>query len=156
MEGKKYKYTGAQSLIELHKKHLQSFYKTWRIAKEKSLTLPQTKDADYKSLDHLLLHVLRSSGRYITWICAQLELPDPGIAVPPPVNKIEDEARSYLNHVIAKWEDQLADVKEEKFIEITFKSNWGVQYCIDAMLEHAVMHPIRHQHQLLKLLKEQS
>jgi hypothetical protein len=33
-----------------------------------------------------------------------------------------------------------------------FPSRWNVHYCIDAMLEHAVMHPIRHTFQLQELL----
>lgn len=155
MAVEKYQYTGAKVLIQLHKKHLKLFYKTWLIAKSKSITLPKTSDPEYKSLDRLLFHVLRSAGRYMIWICAKLELPDPGITAPPPVNKIEKEAEKYMNHVLAKWENQLADVKEELFNELTYLSNWGVHYCIDAMLEHAVMHPIRHQHQLAKLNKEQ-
>ena len=31
-------------------------------------------------------------------------------------------------------------------------SRWKVTYCIDGMLEHAVMHPIRHRVQLEALL----
>jgi len=155
MSEKKYQYTGAKALIDLQKKHLKKFYRTWLLAKENKIKLPKTTDEDYKSLDTLLRHVLRASGRYITWICAKLELPDPGINAPPALNKIAGVAEEYMNDTLAKWEGQLADVKEELFHEQTFVSNWGVNYCIDAMLEHAVMHPIRHENQLKKLMKEQ-
>ncbi len=155
MKEVQYKYTGARSLIELQKKHLRQFYKVWLTAKKNKIKLPKTSDEDYKSLETLLFHVLRASGRYITWICAKLELPDPGIEAPPEVAKINKEAEKYINHVLSKWNGQLADIPEEKFHEPTYKSNWGVNYCIDAMLEHAVMHPIRHENQLKKLIRQQ-
>ena len=41
----------------------------------------------------------------------------------------------------------MADVPGKRFNE-TYASAWGVDYCIDAMLEHAVMHPLRHTAQL--------
>ena len=34
-------------------------------------------------------------------------------------------------------------------------TRWGSPYSINAMLEHAVMHPIRHRFQLENLLREQ-
>ena len=42
----------------------------------------------------------------------------------------------------------------ELFMDKTYTSRWKVEYCIDAMLEHAVMHPIRHEFQLSNLLKK--
>ena len=47
------------------------------------------------------------------------------------------------------------NVEPELFEDKVYTSNWGVNYCIDAMLEHAVMHPIRHEFQLKNLIAEQ-
>jgi hypothetical protein len=46
---------------------------------------------------------------------------------------------------------QLISIEESKFFDAVYKSNWGTDYCIEAMLEHAVMHPIRHEFQLKEL-----
>lgn len=35
-----------------------------------------------------------------------------------------------------------------------YPSRWKTLYCVDAMLEHAVMHPIRHAFQLEELMGE--
>jgi hypothetical protein len=40
----------------------------------------------------------------------------------------------------------------EEFSKPVYSSRWGVNYCVDAMLEHAVMHPERHRFQLLELM----
>jgi len=41
---------------------------------------------------------------------------------------------------------------EERADLPAYPSRWGTPYSIDAMLEHAVMHPIRHAYQLEKLM----
>jgi hypothetical protein len=86
------------------------------------------------------------------WMCEKLCLPDPGIHVVPELERIDSDANEYLTHLFEKWRVPLVDIDEEKFYAPTFLSNWGVAYCIDAMLEHAVMHPIRHEFQLTHLM----
>jgi uncharacterized damage-inducible protein DinB len=147
-----YKYRGAGAMIILQEQHLKSFLDTWRRAKENNIQLPETDDKDYESLETLLVHVLRASRGYINWICDQLNLPDPKIDLTPKKDEIELKAKSYLQHLIERWRVPLVDVPEELFMDKTYTSRWKVDYCIDAMLEHAVMHPIRHEFQLSNLL----
>ncbi|MCB0747476.1 MAG: hypothetical protein KDC90_08430 [Ignavibacteriae bacterium] len=151
-----FKYNGARSLVLLHEKHLKSFLLIWSEAYDKNIALPKTEDPDYESLITLLRHVLRSAGNYMNWICDKLELPSPKINAVPNLDIIKNEADNYLNHIWERWRLPLCEVEEEKFISQTFTSNWGIEYCIDAMLEHAVMHPIRHEFQLRNLIKENS
>ncbi len=149
---KPYKYAGAYSLILLHEKHLKIFFKTWTEAKKLMLKLPETTDEDYESLETLLRHVLGSARGYMVWMCVKLEMPNPKIDDPPSLDKIERQASNYIDHLIEKWKNPLADVEESRFSDKVYNSNWGVPYCIDAMLEHAVMHPIRHTFQLERLM----
>jgi uncharacterized damage-inducible protein DinB len=150
-----YKYKGARAMIILQEQHLRSFLDTWKKAKENKIQLPRTEDKDYESLETLLVHILRASRGYIRWICDQLNLPDPGIEPTPKKGEIEQEADSYLEHLIERWRVPLKDVPEDLFMDKTYTSRWKVDYCIDAMLEHAVMHPIRHEFQLSNLIKAQ-
>ncbi|MBU1095485.1 MAG: hypothetical protein CVV25_14200 [Ignavibacteriae bacterium HGW-Ignavibacteriae-4] len=150
---KEYRYNGARSLILLHKNHLNSFLKTWREAKSFNIALPETEDSDYKSLETLLIHVLRSARGYMIWMCDKLNLADPEINTVPEIHNIDSEADEYLKHLLAKWALPLTEIEESRFNNPTYTSNWGVEYCIDAMLEHAVMHPIRHEFQLRNLMR---
>lgn len=151
----RYKYNGARALIILHEKHLRSCIEIWKEAKRLNIKLPETDDKNYKSLETLLWHILRAARNYMIWICEKLNLPDPGIEVQPDTENIESKADKYVNHLVEKWQLPLVDIPEEKFHSPTFTSHWGVHYCIDAMLEHAVMHPIRHEFQLRNLINEQ-
>lgn len=150
-----FKYNGARTLIILHEKNIHSFFSTWIKAKKLNITLPITDDKDYESLETLLRHVLRSSGGYITWICDKLNLPDPLITKPPALNFIESAGSEYINYLLDKWRTPLTKIEEEDFHSPSYRSNWGADYCIEGMLEHAVMHPLRHEFQLEQLIKDQ-
>lgn len=149
-----YKYNGAKALVALHEVHLRSFYKTWLQAKQVGLKLPVTDDPYYKSLDTLLYHLLRSARGYMLWMCKQLNLPDPKIDEAPLPEIVVNKAESYIDYLMDKWKYPLKDVPSELFEDKVYKSNWDVDYCIDAMLEHAVMHPIRHEYQLRNLIEK--
>jgi hypothetical protein len=137
---KKYKYNGARALVLLHEKHLLSCLQIWREAKKIGIILPETDDKNYESLDTLIRHILRAARNYMIWICEKLGLPDPEIEKEPEPDLIEMKANEYVPHLLEKWRLPLVEIPEEKFHSPTFTSNWGVEYCIDAMLEHAVMH----------------
>jgi hypothetical protein len=89
----------------------------------------------------------------MVWICTQLNLPDPKIDEAPLPEVVVENAESYLEYLIDRWKFPLKDVPPELFENKVYKSNWGVEYSVDAMLEHAVMHPIRHEFQLKKLIQ---
>jgi uncharacterized damage-inducible protein DinB len=148
-----HEFKGAASLIDLHYKYMKKFLVTWREAKSKNIALPETSDPYYESLDSLLFHVLNSSRGYINWICRNLKLPDPEIKAVPPVENIQLLADEYLEYLLEKWKHPLKDVPELLFDQV-FRSNWEVDYSIEAMLEHAVMHPVRHEYQLRNLIKK--
>ncbi len=143
-------------MVQLHEKHLRSFLKTWKRAKQINIKLPETDDTDYQSLETVLRHVLRAARGYMTWMCDKLKLPDPKIDPTPEAGEIESIADTYLEHLIERWKHPLSVVPAEKFEDQLYTARWGVDYCIDAMMEHAVMHPIRHEFQLKNLIEKQS
>lgn len=151
-----FSYRGARAMILLQDDELRHFIKTWRLAKASGVKLPGGDDPDYASYDALLRHILRAARGYLTWICEQLGLPDPEVEPAPEIDVIDSSCDHYLAHLLARWRDPLKDVPEERFNRPEYPSRWKVLYCIDAMLEHAVMHPIRHRFQLEELLGKRS
>jgi hypothetical protein len=152
---KEYKYKAVAALSALHEKHLLSFIQTWKEAEKKKIKLPVTSDPDYNSIYTLLYHVLSSSRGYITWICSNLNLNDPEIPQVPDVENIAEDIDGYVKILIDKWNIPLMNIEESEF-SLVFKSKQGVDYSIEAMLEHAVMHPIRHEYQLQNLIKNKA
>ncbi len=152
-----YQSRAARALVLLHEKHLYGCLEVWKQAKAANIKLPETDDKNYQSLETLLKHILGASGSYLIWICEQLELPDPGIRPVSEDDTVEVEADRYLEHLLERWSLPLADVEEEKLYFPEYASNGGTHHhCIDIMLQHAVMHPIRHEFQLKELIQKQS
>jgi len=148
-----HRYHGARSMILLHEQYLRAFLDTWRRAQAAGLRLPDTSDPSYASMQSLLRHVLRAARGYMVWMCEKLELPDPAIEPTPDDADIESTAAAYIEHLVERWASPLAQVDQASFERQEYKSRWGTLYCIDAMMEHAVMHPLRHEYQLRMLLE---
>jgi uncharacterized damage-inducible protein DinB len=143
-----------RALVLLHEEHLRAFMGTWRRALAAEVKLPQTDDPSYESLATLGRHVLRAARGYMTWMCEKLQLPDPEIRETPATEEIVGAADSFLEHVLERWRVALKDVADDQLETPEYPSRWKTLYSIDAMLEHAVMHPIRHKFQLEELLKK--
>lgn len=153
MNTPEYRYRGARALVMLHEKHIRAFHQTWKEAKELGIILPATDDPDYISMQTLLVHVLRSSGGYMRWMCQKLALEDPQIHAVPDEMAVENEAENYITHLLDRWALPLSPVEEKRFFSETYRSHLGPDYSIEAMLEHAVVHPLRHQFQLEELMR---
>jgi hypothetical protein len=149
-----YRYRGARALVILHEREMRELLPVWRRAAAAGVRLPTTDDPAYASLQTLLHHVLRASRGYLTWMCERLGLPDPGLEPTPGADVVEREADRYLERLLAAWRTPLQDVEPQRFDE-EYRSRWGQTLSIDGMLEHAVMHPIRHRFQLEELLESQ-
>ena len=150
---REYKDRGVASLIQLHETHMRRFIVVWRDAQAQGIALPETEDPDYGSMEKLLFHVVRSARGYMVWMCEVLGLPDPGMAAVPSIDHIEAEIDQYLDKILEQWQEPLHDVDSSWLDRDVYRSSWGVLYCIDSMLEHAVMHPIRHTYQLENLMQ---
>jgi uncharacterized damage-inducible protein DinB len=149
-----YRTRGARALVLLHEREMREFLSVWRRAKAADVRLPPTTDPHYASLEALLSHPLRSARGYMSWLCEKLGLSDPGIDPSPEPDRVAEEADRYLEHLLARWRLPLAGVEEAKF-RTTHKTRWGEDMSPGGMLEHAVMHPIRHRFQLEELLEAQ-
>lgn len=151
-----YKSRGARALVLLHEKHLCQCLEVWRQAKAAKVKLPETDDEDYQTVETLIIHVFRSAVIYLVWTCKNLGLPDPNIKPVPEAGVIEAEAESYLEHILERWRLPLADISDEKLDATPATYAFGRLFKVDAMLEHAVMHPIRHEFQLRELMQKQA
>src|SRR5713226_870870 len=151
-----YRSRAVRAMVLLHEEHLRHFVHTWRLALVTSMRLPPSDDPAYASLGALGQHVLGAAGGYMVWMCEVLTLPDPGIRSAPDAAVMVRDADDYMEHVLDRWRSPLREVPNERLETPEYPSRWQTRYCIDAMLEHAVMHPIRHAFQLDELLTDRS
>lgn len=149
-----YRSRAVRALVLLHDEHLRHFFQAWRLAQATGVVLPSTQDPAYVSMDALGRHVFGAARGYMVWMCEVLNLPDPEIRPAPDTAALSDEAEKYMEHVLDRWRTPLQDVSDEQLETPEYRSRWKTLYSIDAMLEHAVMHPIRHTFQLQEIMRQ--
>lgn len=147
---------GARALVLLHEIHLRQCLSVWKQAKAADLKLPPADAEPYRSLDHLLQHILGAAKQYMVTMCQLLDLPDPEVDPVPELAVVAAKADIYTEHLLERWRLPLATVPDERLEPPPELYIPGMPYWIDAMLEHAVMHPIRHEFQLKELLRQQA
>ncbi|MBD3161040.1 MAG: hypothetical protein GF346_02615 [Candidatus Eisenbacteria bacterium] len=145
---------GARALVRLHEIEMRKLWEVWREARRRGIALPATDDTDYADLDTLMRHPLRAARGYLTWFCEKTERPDPGIPPAPEAAEIDARGEEYLETVLAAWRRVLAGTSDAEMDSRTpHLSRWKAPYILESMLEHAVVHPMRHRIQLEELME---
>ncbi len=145
---------GARALVLLHEGELRRFHATWCKAKVARVPLPSTEDPAYQSMDALLHHVLRCASGYYVGLVRMLEIE---AAAPPELGvlgavDLAAAAPAFMELLLVVYREAFRTASEDDFYNKTGDAPWGVNYCVDAFFEHAVMHPMRHSLQLDLLL----
>lgn len=141
---------GVRALVLLHERELRACLATWRRAVAWGVTLPGTGDHD-ASPQAAFRHVLSACGGYLRWLAEHLDLGDPGLESVPDLADIETRADGYVEHLLGRWRAMLRDVPRERLREV-YPTRWGVDLVVEAKLEHAIVHPMRHSLQLEALM----
>jgi hypothetical protein len=145
-----------RSLVELHEVELNRFYDTWQVFRGAGVPLPETADPNYASPNHLGGHVLRAARNYLTWIGDCVKRPVTDVDLDNEPVSVAAKGRPFLDEVLSAWRRHLAALEDAELAPATFKSRWGEDYNIEQMLEHAVVHPMRHRLQLERLMAERT
>ncbi|MFG1690730.1 hypothetical protein ACGF5M_01020 [Gemmatimonadota bacterium] len=148
----RWQYRGARAIVILHERELRHFLDTWKAAKARNLALSETKYKPEMTLEDILVHVLHWARDYVVWSCEKLQLPDPGIAPIPAVGDVASEVDSYVDHLLKTWREPFRALPEDVFWESHHRTPWGKNLQVETLLEHAVVHPMRHRLQFEELM----
>jgi len=149
-----FKSNAVRSCVELHEVEIERFFEVWQAFRASGILLPATSDPNYASADHLGGHVLRAARNYLTWIGDCVERPVADVDLDNEQVSVAAKGRAFLDEVLAAWRRHLALLEDRELSPATFKSRWGEDYNVEQMLEHAVVHPMRHRLQLERLMRD--
>jgi hypothetical protein len=144
-----------RSLSDLHESELRSFVSTWRRFVASGKPMPDAHgDADYESAERLVAHVQGSARSYLLWIWEVLEQPIEGLPLIRDANVIVPRLDAFMEETLEGWRQHLAPLGNEQLSPKQYVSRWGEPHTIEQMLEHAVVHPMRHRIQLERIIAE--
>jgi len=113
---------------------------------------PDTKDEDCRSVQTIMNHVVRAGYGYSNYIRKEF-----GINLDNPVYQINNapEATSHFDRMLeytvqtleGKWE-----MPDEEMNKIKIITRWGATLDMETLLEHAIVHILRHRRQIERFL----
>lgn len=114
----------------------------------------ETPDESCRSIQTIIHHVVGAGYGYATYIRQALavEAKRPDI---PTAKRLEslDQIEAMLAYTAAtlegKWE-----MSDEQIMAIQIRSRWGAVYDLEQLLEHAIVHVLRHRRQIERFLTE--
>jgi hypothetical protein len=144
-----------KSLVELHSVELRRFMDTWKRFQASGKPLPQAPDdPSYESAESLVGHVQGAARSYMLWIWEMLEQPIEGLPRVRDHKLIVPALEKFQEDTLAGWEKHGALLVDEQMGPKQYVSRWGEPHTIEQMLEHAVVHPMRHRRQLERILED--
>ena len=142
------------SLVELHERELRSFLDTWKRFVESGLPMPEAHgDESYQSRERLAGHVLMAARGYLTRIGEWTGRPLTDVDAGQDPHEIMTRAHAFADSVLAAYRRHLTEVTNEEIEKQVHKTRWGDLMSVEMLLEHAVVHPMRHRIQLERILE---
>ena len=111
----------------------------------------ETKDDNCRSIQTIITHVVRAGYGYANYIRQNFSITS---TVPPERLLTYEEAISEIDGVLEYTAETLSgrwEMKDEEIEGVKIDSRWGVKYNLEQMLEHAIVHIMRHRRQIERL-----
>jgi len=142
------------SLVELHEREMKSFLEVWKRFVAADLPMPEAHgDESYENRDRLLGHVLMAARGYLTRIGEWVERPVSDVDASKDPNEVAGRAAAFAGEVLAGYRRHLAEISTEELEKQIHRTRWGELMSVENLLEHAVVHPMRHRLQLERILE---
>ncbi len=149
-----YQSRGVRGLVELHERELRRFLEVWNRFVAAGAPMPDPHgDPSYQDREHLAGHVLLAARGYLKWIGECVGRPVTDLDGSSHPFAVTARASEFMEEVLAAWRRNLAELRDEECAGKVYTSRWGEPYNIEQMLEHAVVHPMRHAFQLERILE---
>jgi len=123
----------------------------WEVIKD-----TETKDDDCKSYQTICQHIIEAAKYYIDWLQKaenpNYETKEIKVSLTQK-SDFEPQLRAVLKQQATYFENRWS-MSDEEIEAIKVKTGWGFILDADTLLEHAVMHIMRHHRQILKFIGE--
>ena len=116
---------------------------------------PGTADEDCRSIQSVMRHVVRAGYGYAAYIRQGFGGPEASRAEIPLGYRLEtlERLQAMLEHTAqtleGKWE-----LPDDQIMAVKMRVRWGPVYDLEQLLEHAIVHILRHRRQIERFLTE--
>ena len=144
-----------RSLVELHERELRSWFEVWKRFATTDLAIPEAHgDENYANRERLEAHVLMAARNYLTRIGEWVGRPVTDLDDSKDAHAIVGRAAAFGDEVLAGYRRHLASITTAELEQQVHKTRWGELMSVEMLLEHAVVHPMRHRIQIERILED--
>ncbi|MBI3831384.1 MAG: hypothetical protein HY291_17835 [Planctomycetes bacterium] len=145
---KEFKSRAVRSLVGLHEQELLRFLATWDRFLVSYVPVPEAfGDENYKDRESLCAHVMGAAHADLIWIGALTGRPVPALEGSNDPSRIAAGLRLF-----AAYRLHFAELTDAELFMPRSASN-GTHLTIETILEHGIVHAMRHRFQLERLLE---
>ena len=142
------------SLVELHEREMRSFLELWKRFVAAGHPIPEAHgDESYENREKLFGHVLMAMRGYLIRVGEWVGRPVTDVDASQDPHAIVARAPEFADEVLAAYRRHLAQVTTEELEKQVHRTRWGDLMSVEMLLEHAVVHPMRHRIQLERILE---
>lgn len=114
----------------------------------------QTEDEDCRSAQTIMSHVVRAAYGYADYLREQFSVestrPRPALlSRRESLEQLEAALRYTAETLEGRWEMSAAEISG-----VVIRSSWGAVYDAEGLLEHAIVHVLRHRRQIEKFIRQ--
>lgn len=113
----------------------------------------KTQDASCRSIQAIASHVVASGRSYANYIRTAFGMP----TSPRPENELtRDEIEGQMHAMLAYTVETLESrwlMTDPEIMAVRMKVSWGPEYDMEQLLEHAIVHILRHRRQIERFLR---
>jgi uncharacterized damage-inducible protein DinB len=114
----------------------------------------ETRDEDCRSMQTIIAHVVRAGYGYANYIRSVFSI---NSTSPPDGLVPRDEAFARIEKMLVYTTETLSgrwEMSDEEMDEIKIDTKWGMTYNLEQLLEHAIVHILRHRRQIERLKQQ--
>ncbi|OLS26054.1 MAG: hypothetical protein HeimC2_16760 [Candidatus Heimdallarchaeota archaeon LC_2] len=111
----------------------------------------ETQDENCRSVETILNHVIGAGYAYSNYIREKIDMPitQSGQVQVSNIVDVSDELKEMFNYMLETVEDSYS-LSEKDFLFKEIEVRWSQGYDIEQLLEHSIVHLLRHRRQLEK------
>ena len=146
-----------RSLVELHEREMRSFLEVWKRFVAANLPMPDAHgDSDYENREKLGGHVLMAARGYLVRMTDWVGRPAADLDGSQDPYEIVARATKFADDLLAAYRRHMALITNEELEEYIHHSRQGHLMNVELLMEHAVVHPMRHRIQLERRLESKA
>ena len=150
---------GLGAILDEYKKASEEYIKVLQNISQKDfikLVDNETNDEDCRSIQTITRHIIRSGYGYANYVLNALNIfvdtPDANKMTIENIKDAADEIRKMLKFNVHNLYELNREKIEENMFSLKFTTRWREEFNFEQILEHAIVHVLRHRRQVEKFI----